>query len=77
MTYYANSKQVLHGKAHVCDAVDEAWAARIVGALNAPDRMADHLDAEAARRPRRRQFTRGIMFAAQEVRARFWEDGNG
>lgn len=38
-----------------------------------PDQIATYLDAQADKRSRRRQFTQGIRFAAQEVRARMWE----
>lgn len=37
------------------------------------DQIATYLDAQADKRPRRRQFTQGIRFAAQEVRAGMYE----
>lgn len=43
------------------------------GPMDTVDQIATYLDAQADKRPRRRQFTQGIRFAAQEVRARMWE----
>lgn len=68
-----NAKQILRGKDHIADCIDAETAAMIVGALNVADQIAAYLDAQADKRPRRRQFTQGIKFAAQEVRARMWE----
>lgn len=60
--------------------MDEICIERAVGQRqiddlsNQPQLIAAYLDAQADKRARRRQFTQGIRFAAQEVRARMWEE---
>lgn len=71
--FQQNAQQVLRNGQHFADCHSADDAAMIVQAMNAPAMIAAHLDAEADRRARRRQFTQGIRFAAQEVRARMWE----
>jgi hypothetical protein len=73
MTFSSAGKQVLKGGHHFADASDEAAAQAIVEAMNAPAKIEDHLEREAARRPRAKAFTRGIRYAVDEIRARFWE----
>ena len=68
-------KQVLDPNGdHFADAVDVGVAQEIAAAMMQRQRIVAHLEAEAARRPRARAFTRGIRFAAEEVRNGFFEE---
>lgn len=64
--------QALNDRDEIC--IERAVGQRQIDELsNQPQRIAAYLDTQADKRARRRQFTQGIRFAAQEVRARMWE----
>lgn len=69
-------KQVFLGPDHLCDAVSEEAAARIVAALNAPASIAAWLDREADRLRVARSSSRAWRVAADNIRAGLWEESN-
>ena len=68
-----NAQQVLRNGQHFADCHSADDAAAIVAAMNAPQQIAAHLDAEIAKRPRARAFTQGITYARNEILGRMWE----